>query len=463
MSTFTTVFKKELVDQILSPKFLIVSLLCLVLIPASLLLNYASYQTAAHDYDTSRKDAKNSTTVYREPSTLATFGIGLESVLPQKVTFSKYQTDARGTQAQNEVLGNINGRIDFVVITSFLLGLFAILYAGTMVCGEKESGTLKLVLSNRTTRSTILAAKYLGGFSVLLIPFAVSTLVGVLLLLFEGFPLFVDGDLVRILSLVALSVLYLSALFSLGLLVSTRTHRASLALLASFFVWIFLTFVIPKASEPVAGLIRRVPSEEVMKAKRAQVRAQLEKEKGRALSPLVEKYLPNNSQGKWDWEAYVKARGPVAQPYEERIDQTLQAFDADYEREKAARRTLSLNIARLSPASSYTQAALDFCHTGVADLENFSASLRAHDIQLTQAVFKYAFQDTISSDDGRSSRSMAADSTPEGGVKYPQFRYEFPSFEDTLKDTAPDIILLALFNLIFFAAAYYSFVRYDVR
>jgi hypothetical protein len=50
-----------------------------------------------------------------------------------------------------------------------------------------------------------------------------------------------------------------------------------------------------------------------------------------------------------------------------------------------------------------------------------------------------------------------------GKVDCPAFRYKFPSFAETLKDTAPDIVLLALFNLIFFAAAYYSFTRYDAR
>ena len=282
---FATIFRKEILDQILSPKFLIVSLLCLVLIPASLALNYASYRSAYQEFEASQREAKTTTTVYREPSVLSTFGVGLESVLPKTVVFSKYQTEAKGTQAQNEVLSNINGKLDFVVITGFLLGLFAVLYAGSLVSGEKETGTLKLVLSNPAERSAVITAKYLGGFSVLLIPFGVSTLLGVLILLLEGFPLFAAGNLGRIAALAALSALYLSALFCLGLLISTRTHRTSMALLAGFFVWIFLTFVIPKTSEPIAGLIRRVPSEEVMKANRAQVRNQIDKEKGQGPDP----------------------------------------------------------------------------------------------------------------------------------------------------------------------------------
>jgi ABC-type transport system involved in multi-copper enzyme maturation permease subunit len=460
---FRTILRREFLDQLLSPKFLIVALLCLVLVPASLLLNYASYRDADREYEAGQRDAKDSTTIFREPSPLSAFGIGLESILPKSVVFSKYQMDPHGNQAQNEILGNINGKIDFVVITSFLLGLFAVLYAGTMISGEKETGTLKLVLSNPAKRSTVIAAKFLGGFGVLIIPLAVSFLLGLILLLLEGFPLFAGGNLGQVLAMLALSVLYLSALFCLGLLISTRTQRTSIALLASFFVWIFLTFVIPKTSEPIAGLLQPVKSEETMRAGRNQIRSQIEKEKGRALAPLMNKYLSDQGQGKWDFSAYTKARGPVAKEFEERLDQTLQKFDADYEKEKAARRALSLNIARLSPASVYTQAALDFCHTGIADLENFQGSLKSHYVQLSKALFQYQFRDEFTSDDGSRSMGWAGDSRRDDKTDYPMFRYAFPAFEQTLRATAPDVILLVLFNLIFFAAAYVSFTRYDVR
>ncbi len=461
---FKTILRREFLDQLLSPKFLIVALLCLVLIPASLLLNYASYKDAYREYDANVREARDSTTVYREPSVLSTFAIGLETILPKSVVFTKYQSDPRGSQAQDEVLGNINGKIDFVVITSFLLGLFAVLYAGTMISGEKETGTLKLVLSNPARRSTVITAKFLGGFSVLLIPLAVSLLLGLLLLMLAGFPLFAAGNLGRILGVLALSVLYLAAMFSLGLLISTRTQRTSIALLASFFVWIFLTFVVPKTSEPIAGLFRPVKSEEAMRASRAQVRNQIEKEKGNALAPLMNKYLADSGQNKWDWAAYSKERGPIAKEYEDRLAETLQKFDAAYENDKVARRSLSLNIARLSPASVFTQASLDVCRTGIADLENFNLSLRAHYGQLYRTVFIYSWQDTFESEDGKSRRSMGGNSQPDG-KKFdpPKFRYAFPRFEETLAATAPDVILLALFNLIFFAAAYFSFTRYDVR
>jgi ABC-type transport system involved in multi-copper enzyme maturation permease subunit len=460
---FATIFKKELLDQVLSPKFLIVSLLCLVLVPASLLLNYASYGNAFREYDAARKEARDTTTVYRLPSPLSTFGIGLENVLPKIVVFSKYQTEAKGARVQSEVLSAINGKIDFVVIVGSLLGLFAVLYAGTMASGEKEAGTLKLVLANAVKRSTVIGAKFMGGFCVLLLPFAAGTLIGLLLVLGQGFPLFAGGHASRILALLAVAVLYLAALFSLGLFISTQTHKTSLALLAGFFVWIFLTFIIPKTSEPIAGLVRKVPSDEVIKANRTQLRDQIEKEKGRALKPLMDKYLNQQGTSGWDWNGYIKARGPVAQEYEERLDQTLQKFDAEYELKKSAQRALSLNIARLSPASVFTQAALNLCHTGVADLENFNRSLRAHYLQLFRVAFRFQFLDTYTSEDGHSRSSHGGDTPGMGKIDFPQFRYAFLPLEETLRAATPDILLLVFFNLLFFAAAYVSFTRYDVR
>jgi ABC-type transport system involved in multi-copper enzyme maturation permease subunit len=463
---FATIFRRELLDQLLSPKFLIVFLMCLVLVPASLLMNFSSYRNAYLEYDAAKRVTEESTVVFREPSVLSALGMGLESVLPKQVSFVKYGREMKGTQAQNEVLSNITGKIDFVVIASFLLGLFAILYACTLMSGEKETGTLKLVLSNQTRRSTLLWGKFLGSYIVLIIPLVVSFLVGLILLLLERFPLFAGENLSRIAVVFALSLLCLSTLFSLGLFVSTRTQRSSVALLAGFLIWITVTFVIPKTSEPIASLVHPVQTGEAMARNRTIVQNQIEKEKSKVLAPLRDKYTSSTDKNRtsWDWDAYRKARGPLAQEYEDRIAKALQDFDAQYEKEKDVALNLSLNIARLSPAFVFTHSALDFCRTGIVDRENFLRSLDVHDSQLYKAVFSKRFKDYFEFDEqGIPHSSMGGDTVQNERIVYPEFRYKFLSFGDTLSRTAPDILLLAIYNLIFFAAAYYSFTRYDVR
>jgi len=333
----STIFKKELLDQLISPKFLIVSLLCLVLIPPSVLMNYKNYKSSFIEYEFLKKDYKDTQKilhlppkVFRKPSILSTYGLGLERVLPKIIVFKKYQFETKGTGAGHEILSNITGKIDFVIITSFLLGLFAILYASTLIVSEKEAGTLKLVLANKTKRNVFILGKFLAGYTILIIPLLISFLISLLLLFYMGFPLFSNENFSRILSVFLLSLLYLSTYFALGLFISTRTHKSSIALMVSFLIWIFLTFVIPKISEPLANFIHPIQSDEVMMMKRRQLRNQIELEKGKKLAPLAQKYI-------WearDFERYRKEREPIAKEYEEKIEKALQEFDRQYQREK---------------------------------------------------------------------------------------------------------------------------------
>lgn len=461
---FLTIFKKELMDQLISPKFLIVCLFCLILIPPSLLMNYKNYQKELFEYEFLENDYKDTQkimylppTVHRKPSILSTFSLGLEDVLPKTSTFEKYKTVTTGTQAEHELLSNVTGKIDLVVISSILLGLFAILYASTSIVTEKETGTLKLILSNKTKRSTLLLGKYLAGYVVLILPLFLSFLIGLLLLIHNGFPMFSGDIFFRILALGVLTMLYLSTLFALGLFISSRLHKSSMALLFGFLIWVLLTFVIPKISKPIADLIHPTQSDEVMMMNRRQVRNQIELEKGRELSPLAKRYVFGS--GSADFQKYREEREPIAKEYEERINRTLQNFDLQFQKEKNINTNLSILIGRLSPSLIYTYSSQNFCNTGLQERENFYRSLRTHHIQLSNIYFQYNYDDIIVDDNGRRSHISGTG----GSRDFPEFRYEFLSSSEILNHALPDILLLILYNLIFFTGTYFSFIRYDVR
>lgn len=464
---FKTIFKKELVDQLISPKFLIVFLLCLILIPPSLLMNYKSYQNSLFEYEYLKNDYNERKkimnlphTAHREPSILSTFGIGLERVLPKVIIFKKFDIETQTTQAEHELLSNITGKIDFVLIVSFLLGLFAILYASALIVGEKETGTLKLVLSNKTKRSAFLFGKYMAGYIVLVIPLFISFLIGILLLFFSGFPLFSAENFSYILVLLVLSLIYLSTFFALGLFVSTRTQKTSVAFILSFLIWIFLTLVVPKISEPLANIIHPIQSDEVRMMRRRQVRNQIELEKGAKLAPLAQKYIWGR-EGARDFNKYREERAPIAREFEERIERSLREMDSQSQKEKNFNVNLSLLIARLSPSLIYSYSSLNFCKTGLVDRENFFRNLITYHNQLSNVYFKNTYDDIIVSEDGKSKSHISGSSASR--TEIPGFNYEFLGFSDTLKSSLPDILLLILYNLILFSAAYFSFIRYDVR
>jgi ABC-type transport system involved in multi-copper enzyme maturation permease subunit len=430
------------------------------------LLNYKNYKNQNFEYEFFKRDyieAKKSTnlppTVFRKPNILTTFAVGLEDVLPKVISFRKFQKETKSTAVENELLSNVTGKLDFVVIVSFLLGLFAILYASTLIVGEKESGALKVVLSNSTKRSTFLLGKYLAGYVILIIPLVISLLLSLILLYLNGFPLFTGEILLRILSILVLSFLFLSTFFSLGLFISTRCHKTGVALITGFLVWIILTFVIPKISEPLANFIHPIQSREVVMMNRRQARTQIELEKGKRLEPIARKHV--FGEGPRDFGKYIEERAPIAKEFEDRIDRTLNEYDAQHKKEKDFNTNLSLFIARLSPPLIFSNASLNFCRSGLSDRDNFFRSIDSHYIQLDSEYFKNSYDDMIVSDDGRSKSHISG--TTGSDSELPEYNFQFLSYGDTLNKNILDILILVFYNLILFTAGYFSFTRYDVR
>ncbi|MFQ6084360.1 MAG: ABC transporter permease [Candidatus Aminicenantia bacterium] len=466
---FLTIFKKELLDQLINPKFLIVFFLCLVLIPPSFLMNYANYEENLKEYEFLKKNyreflmniraIKLEIVGFRKPSLLSTFGVGLERTLSKEIVFGYHNTKTKGTKAEGETLSNIAGKVDFVYIVGYLLGLFAILYASTLIVSEKEAGTLKLILSNNTKRSTFIWGKFLAGYTILIIPLIISFLIGLVLLFFAGFPLFSGENLWRVIALLLMSLIFISTFFALGLFISTRTHKSSIALITSFLVWVFLTLVIPKISEPLANLIHPIQSDDAMRMNRTQVIYQLEKEKARKLAEPFRKYFIEQR----DYRKYFEIEKPYQKEYRGKIKSAIQKIELKHQKEKEFNTNLSLLFSRLSPSSIYTNSALNLCNTGLPDRAEFFGDIRTHRITLENVFFKYAHWSLNINEEGKESYSTSSGYYGADLKKTPEFSSNFLILSETLSKSLIDIILLVIYNLILFASAYFSFIKYDIR
>ena len=70
--------------------------------------------------------------------------------------------------------------LDFLFIVTIIMSLLAILFSYDAIAGERQNGTLRLVIANSVSRAKILLGKCIGGMASLLIPFILSLLVGAL-------------------------------------------------------------------------------------------------------------------------------------------------------------------------------------------------------------------------------------------------------------------------------------------
>jgi hypothetical protein len=110
--------------------------------------------------------------------------------------------------------------VDLEFIVTAVLALLAIVFSYDAVCGEREQGTLRLVLSYPVSRGHFLIGKWIGGFLALCSPYLVALVCGSLVLSL-GFDFSLNAAAWGGLALlVATSLLYVLAVFGLGIYVS---------------------------------------------------------------------------------------------------------------------------------------------------------------------------------------------------------------------------------------------------
>ena len=136
----------------------------------------------------------------------------------------------------------------------------AILFAYDAVTGEREKGTLKLMLSNPLSKASVLLGKWLGGTVTLIIPFLLSMILGVIYITLHPAIQWDSATWLSFLVVVLASVTFVSVFFLLGLLISSVSRYSSASILTSLFIWVLFILVIPNISPYIAAQMVRIPS-----------------------------------------------------------------------------------------------------------------------------------------------------------------------------------------------------------
>ena len=136
---------------------------------------------------------------------------------------------------------------------SFLFGILgailAIAIGFNLISGEKESGSLKSLLSHPVFRDTIINGKALGGMGALGFAMLVMTLLSIGILMMLG--IMPTGDeFVRILVFMGFTLLFMFSFFAIALMCSTIAKNSTRAITYSLVI-----FVVISAVMPIAGSI----------------------------------------------------------------------------------------------------------------------------------------------------------------------------------------------------------------
>lgn len=272
----TTIIKKEVLENIFSFRFPLFFLICVILIPLGLYVNNLDYAKRVRDYNEQTRLAKEAASAaqigdvmsgalalkgFRYPSPLSVFAQGFESTLPRFYDFKQDGYKQGETSVGDESILSVQGKLDFVFIIQMVISLVVLLFASDVVAGEKESGTLRGILSNRVPRDSLLIGKITGGYLALWVPFVVALLIGILVLTFSSFPFF-GGDVpLRVLTIFLSGSIFLLTYFTLGIMVSASSDKTRTALVVILLLWVFFQLIVPKGSDMIASVLYPVRTE----------------------------------------------------------------------------------------------------------------------------------------------------------------------------------------------------------
>jgi len=400
--------------------------------------------------------------------------VGLEYFLPNKVVTSRNGIRMTYELGVSNPQSLLFGKADLLFSVSVVISLLAFIFTFNVISGEKEEGTLRLMMSNPVPRWQILLGKLIGNYAVFLIPFLLSIIIALMVLNISGsVPLFSAKIFPAFLVIFSASVLFILAMFMLGMLVSTLTHRSITSIVVLLFVWTVLILAVPKISPMLAEVLYPVKSQQVANLQKELARKSLERELDQKLRELYDRIVgtsggissaPKTEEERKARAQYDEEKILLEEAYQRRIAEEIRKLEQDYINKRNIQGSIARSFSRLSPVSCYTYLLTEISRTGALEMVNLRDNAR----RFQQEVKERIYDKFITRQYGGTSGSTVVMKTWVEGfdpykVSVPQFQYRVTTLSEVLQAEFVDIVLLILFNGVFFAASYMCFLRYDVR
>ena len=501
---FWVLLRREILAHLITFRFAITVITCLLLVATTMFIRINDYEQRLASYNAARdahRDELLSTRTYsflmpkidRPPNPLSIFNAGMDSRIGN--TLRIYYThvpvlwDAHSHSSGNLFIDHFY-RIDLVFVFQFVLSLLALLFAYDAIAGERESGTMRVTMSNPVRRGSILGAKYVGAMTCLILPLIISFIIALIWIVSTGSIVFSEADFLRIAGILLTSIIYLSAIYLIGFFISASVHRTATALMLSLFVWVVLVLIYPSVSVSVVDQLIKPQRRRLASSYDAmwQIRETADEE--------VMEYLQNdgvegesehfNVEGSrgglnvglsnqrtlmridfraYDWQ-FINPESEKRVPHVIRYHQFLAPLRIDaaekmglirlpaLDQIRFRRARIAQNLLRLSPAAMYNLATQAWLGTNLDGVVDFFEAARHY----RRTLINYFYDE-----DAFSSRQWFA--SDQGAINLddlPRFVYQRASLWINVTRALPDLQLLLLLNVALFLATFAIFVRQEI-
>jgi ABC-type transport system involved in multi-copper enzyme maturation permease subunit len=472
-----TLITKEVRANLLSFRFLASFIILFVVVAVTALVLAGDYLRKLDEYSQRQAEIESYLRSYAHFNRIGNVLQATQPPVPFQALVRGLTADVNMREFDDDPLPVMFPLIDMTFIVTILVSLIALILSYDAVCGEKEDGTLKLMLANGLPRSKIILAKFTGGVLTLLGPFLVSLAAGTLIILVHPRVSWPGADWGALGLIVVGAAFYIAVFYLIGVLISSVHATSASSIMTSLFVWVLLVLIVPNMSPYVASFLSPTPSQikvaretsrltdvdrdelgrKLEREYRAEVLKQYPVLAGRMSEADLKKRVAEDPEYR---KAYEADRAAIARAWKEANDiQNAKAelLRQDLQQKEKAQTKLARSISMASPLADFSYLATDLSSTGTRNM--------LHVGDLAQ-LWGHAFGDY----ETRKMAEMKAKdptvdlwNTPVDMSDSPRFRYTEEGLGGRVNAALPPFAVLLGYCVVLFAAAYVAFIRYDAR
>ena len=505
-----TLIRRELLDNLMTFRFAAAVFITLLLVVANTVVLLKDYEQRLTAYNKATQESHQELReqkvysryamdliVHRPPNPLSIFNLGLDKQVGNEIAvyhaFVPTIWDAVKHGANNPFL-NLFNSIDIALVFQGVLSLLALIFAYDAIAGERERGTLRLVLTHPIQRGYILFAKYISAMLCLLVPLLMSLLLSIILLTTSTSISWNGDDFLRIGGIVLTSLLYISLFYLIGLCISAMTRRTSTALMLSMFAWGFLVLVYPNLILTAVDIVPKPETQTSAYHQIKQMWEELDREKKKFLrndtilgplsrdgeswgfrlkggeysflrdedesSTLLYFYQSGFYAGKIKPES--EPHVPLVQNYYgfhnreivSTVNRTWLVREPALEAVYIQPANLGRMLLKFSPVGLYDAATEAWAGTDVEGIQDFFSAVRRY----RRTVIDYFYDKKIF----ESRQWFAADEGTADWDALPRFSFQRSGIDINAKRALPDLFLLLMLNVILFVIIFLIFIKSEV-
>lgn len=477
---FRAIVRKEIMNHLLTARCAISLAVLLAVTPAAAGILVHDQLRRLAEYDRRQADIDDYMKKYAHFNRVQNI---IRPVVPPQtftVLVRGLSDQASLDQLDNDPLPVIFPMVDLVFIVTILLSLTALIFTYDAICGEKEEGTLKLLLAGRVSRPVILWGKLLAVWLTIGASFLLALGLGMMVLLLQPRLSWSGLDWSALGLLVAGVLAFLFCFTAFGMLISALHRTSTAAMLTALCGWVVLVQVVPNLSPYLASFLVPLPSRIRIEKEIRQITdvdrdrlinqmwSRKVEELYRQYPVLQEKRTPAEHQLKMEQDPQYRQLQAVARQAHLEIVREANRVQGEkaakvretLDRGEARQQQLARNLSLVSPSACFTYLAGALAATGL--------EARAH-----AATAGEAWGEQFGAYMDRRIRQLMKENpqadtyevynSPVDMSDRPVFRYRPPDLAGRLAAAWFPFVLLAGTGLLMSLTAHFVFLRYDVR